>query len=183
MNDTKDIILKLKDIREEKGLSLNDIVNLIEKNGDIVSRSSVQRVFADGSEDVSFRYEETIRPIAKALLDIETIEADDNMDIQAMKMLLKYKIQKIEELESQISQLESDLNKEKLKSHEKLEKERERANRSIDFLKDQVALKDKRMDILLESVQKKDARFDELMDRLIKCQCCVHNKGDQNETI
>ena len=182
MNGTKDIILKLKDIREEKGFSLNDIVNLIEKNGDIVSRSSVQRVFADGSEDVSFRYEETIRPIAKALLDIETIEADDNMDIQAMKMLLRYKIQKIEELESQVRQLESDLNKEKLKYHEKLDKERERSNRSIDFLKDQVALKDKRMDILLESVQKKDERFELLMDRFLACQCCIH-KGEKNESI
>ena len=182
MNDTRDIILKLKDIREKKGLSLNDILTMTEKNGDAISRSSVQRVFADGSEDVSFRYEETIRPIAKALLDIETIEVDDSMDIQAMKMLLKYKIQRIEELESQVRHLETTLDKEKIKYHEKLERERERANRSIDFLKDQVALKDKRMDILLESVQKKDSRHDELIARILACQCCNQNKGGNIET-
>ena len=183
MSDTKDIIFKLKDIKDEKGLSLNEIVALVEKNGDMISRSSIQRVFADGSEEVSFRYDETIRPIAKALLDIETIEVDDNMDIQAMKMLLKYKIQRIEELEHQVLHLQSALDKEKIKYHEKLEKERERSNRSIDFLKDQVALKDKRMDILLESVQTKDLRNNELISRILACQCCSQNKGANNATI
>ena len=162
MENTKDIISKLKQVRDEKGLSLNEIVALVEKNGDYISRSTVQRVFSDGSEDISFRYEESIRPIAKALLDIETIEDTDSMDIQAMKVLLKYKIKRIEELEQQLA-------KEKLKYHEKLDKERERFERSIDFLKEQVSLKDKRMDILMESADKKDKRLDELIDHIMSC--------------
>lgn len=93
MTNTKDIIIKLKEVREEKNLSYNDILVLMEKNNDYLSKSTISRVFSDGSEELSFRYEETIRPIAKALLDIETIEDDDDMDIQAMKSLLKYKIQ------------------------------------------------------------------------------------------
>ena len=84
MENTRELILKLKAVREEKGLSLNKIADLVEKNGDYTSRSSIQRVFADGSEDTSFRYEDTLRPIAKALLDIETIEDTDNLDVQAM---------------------------------------------------------------------------------------------------
>lgn len=162
MNNTKDLIIKLKAVRDEKGLSYNDIVALIEKNGDYVSRSSIQRVFADGSEDTSFRYEDTIRPIANALLDIETIEDTDDMDIQAMKVLLQYKIQRIEELEQQ-------LDKEKIKYHEKLDKERERFQRSIEFLKEQISYKDKRMDLLLDSVEKKDKRLDEMMDHIMNC--------------
>ena len=162
MENTKDIISKLKQVRDEKGLSLNEIVALVEKNGDYISRSTVQRVFSDGSEDISFRYEESIRPIAKALLDIETIEDTDSMDIQAMKVLLKYKIKRIEELEQQLA-------KETLKYHEKLDKERERFERSIDFLKEQVSLKDKRMDILMESADKKDKRLDELIDHIMSC--------------
>lgn len=93
MTNTSDIIIKLKEVRNEKRLSYTDILELMEKNGDFLSKSTLSRVFTDGSENFSFKYEETIRPIAKALLDIETIEADDNMDIQAMKSLLKYKIQ------------------------------------------------------------------------------------------
>ena len=162
MNNSKEIILKLKEVRLEKELSLNDIVDLVEKNGDYVSRSSVQRVFADGSENVTFKYDETIRPIANALLDIDRIETEDDLDTQALKILLQYKNQRIQELEQQ-------LDKEKLKYHEKLEKERDQSRKSIEFLKEQVAYKDKRMDLLLESVDKKDKRLEELITHIMNC--------------
>ena len=172
MTNTRDLILKLKEVREEKGLSFNDILTLMEKNGDFLSKSTISRVFADGSEEQSFRYEETIRPIANALLDIENIEDTDNMDVRAMKSLLKYKIERIEELERQIEELQTALDKEKIKHHEKLDEERERFNRSIDFLKEQVAYKDKRMDLLLESVHEKDALHKEMLEKLLKCSKC-----------
>ena len=156
MTNTKDIIIKLKEVREEKKLSYTDILNLMEKNGDFVSKSTLSRVFAEGSEELSFKYEETIRPIAKALLDIETIEETDNMDVQAMKSLLKYKIQRIEDLEKQIKFLESSLDKEKIKAHEKFDKERKLYNDRIEFLLHQIELKDKRMDLLLEAILKKE---------------------------
>ena len=74
MISTKDLIIKLKAVREEKGLSFNDIMRIMEDNGDYLAKSTLSRVFADGSEENSFRYDETLRPIAKALLDIEDIE-------------------------------------------------------------------------------------------------------------
>lgn len=167
MTNTKDIIIKLKQVREEKGLSYSDIIDLMEKNGDYVSKATISRVFAEGSEDTSFKYEETIRPIAKALLDIETIEADDDLDIQAIKTLLKFKIQRIEELEQKVRDLEAALSKEKLKYHEKLDKEREQHQRSIEFLKEQISLKDKRMDQLLEAVFVKDSQYNELLKSVL----------------
>lgn len=166
-NDIRDIIIKLKQVREEKGLSFSDIITLMEQNGDYISKTSLSRVFAEGSEESVFKYEETIRPIAKVLLDIETIEDDDNIDIQAMKSLLKYKIQRIEELEKQVLHLETALNKEKIKYHEKLDKEREQSRRSIEFLKEQIALKDKRMDQLLEAVFFKDSQYNELLKTVL----------------
>lgn len=171
MTNTKDIILKLKEVRKEKDLSYGKILELMEDNGDYVSKSTISRVFQDGSEDLSFRYEETIRPIAKALLDIETIEDNDDVDVQAMKSLLQYKIQRIEELEHQIEQLECSLDKEKLKYHEKMEQERERWSKSIDFLKEQVTLKDKRIDLLLEAVHEKDGRLEQLLQQILSCPC------------
>ena len=172
MTNTKDIIMKLKEVREEKGYSYGDILAMMEKNGDFLAKSTISRVFADGSEEMSFRYEETIRPIANALLDIETMEDNDSMDVQAMKSLLKYKSQYISDLEQQIKKLESDLDKEKIKYHEKIDAERERFNKSIDFLKEQVAYKDKRMDLLLNAVQEKDALHKEMLDKLMKCSAC-----------
>lgn len=177
MTNTKDLIMKLKEVREEKGLSYNDIMEMMEKNGDYLAKSTLSRVFAEGSEEQSFRYEETIRPIANALLDIENIEDTDNMDIQAMKSLLKYKIRVIEDLEKRISELESALDKEKIKSHEKIEQERERFNRSIDFLKEQINYKDQRMDLLLSSVQDKDKLHKEMLEKLLKCSKCEKYEG------
>lgn len=156
MNKTRDLIIKLKAVKEEKGLSLNKIVDLIEENGDFISRSSIQRVFADGSEDCSFRYEETIRPIAKALLDIENIEDNDSLDTATLKALLKYKIQRIEDLESQLEHLQAALDNEKLKRHEKIDDIRAEYERKIDFLKEQITLKDKRMDLLLSALLEKE---------------------------
>ena len=169
MTNTKDIILQLKEVREEKGLSYNDILSLMEKNGDYLAKSTISRVFADGSEEMSFRYEETIRPIANALLDIETIEDDDTIDTKAMKLLLKYKVQRIEELEKQMEQLQLDLAEEKIKHHERLDEERERSRASIEFLKDQISLKDKRMDMLLDAVVVKDTQYKELLDTIMSC--------------
>lgn len=169
MNSTKDIIIKLKEVREEKGYSFSDILKLMEDNGDFLSKSTISRIFAEGSEENSFRYEETIRPIAKALLDIEDIEEEDNTDVRAMKSLLKYKIERIEELERQIEQLELSLAEEKVKHHEKLDKEREQHQKSIEFLKNQIDLKDKRMDQLLEAVFTKDIQHKELLDVILSC--------------
>jgi predicted protein tyrosine phosphatase len=78
MTKTRDIIIKLKEVRKEKGLSYSDILDLMEKNGDYLAKSTLSKLFSEGSEDLSFKYEETIRPIAKALLGIETIEVDDD---------------------------------------------------------------------------------------------------------
>ena len=172
MTNSKDLILKLKEVREEKRLSYNDILDLMEKNGDFLSKSTLSRVFAEGSEELSFKYEETIRPIANALLDIETIEDTDDMDVKAMKTLLKYKIQWIEELEKQIEHLKTALDKEKISYHEKMEEKQDQFQRSIEFLREQIAYKDQRMDLLLGAVQDKDKLHKEMLEKLLKCSCC-----------
>jgi len=169
MTYTKDIIVKLKAVREEKGLSYSDILDLMEKNGDYLAKSTLSRVFAEGSEEQSFKYEETIRPIAKALLDIETIEDTDDLDTQAMKILLTYKIDRIKELEASVQSLEASLANEKVKYHEKLDKEREQYARTIEFLKEQISLKDKRMDQLLNAIFEKDNQHKELLELILSC--------------
>ena len=120
MTNTKDIIIRLKEVRKERNLSYGDILELMEQNGDFVAKSTLSKLFADGSEDhpEKFRYETTLRPIANAILDMENIEETDH---------------------------------EKLKAHEKLDKEREQFHKSLDFLKEQVALKDKRIDQLMDA--------------------------------
>lgn len=166
MIDTREIILKLKQVKQEKNLSNNDIVELTNHH---VSPSSVQRVFKDGSENSSFRYEDTIRPLVKALLDVDTIEESDDNDTKALKSLLKLKIERIEELEKQIVE-------EKIKNHEKIEKERAQYERHIKLLEEQIAKKDARMDEMKAQFIHKDDEYMKLVDILLNCRGCKGEK-------
>ena len=169
MIKTRDIILQLKEVREERGLSYTDILDMMERNGDYLSKSTLSRVFSEGSEDILFKFESTLKPIANALLDIDTIEDDDDLDTQGLKIMLKLKADKINELEAA-------LDHEKVKHHEKLDKEREQSRRSIEFLKEQIQFKDKRIDFLLEAVFEKDKQHKEMLEKLLRCQHCPNNE-------
>ena len=174
MTDTKELIIKLKQVRKEKNLSLNDIV---EMTGNYLSKTTVQRVFADGSENVSFRYDDTIRPLVRALLgEIDTIEEGDDLDVKAMKNLLQLKIQRINELEKQISDLRLLMAEEKEKGHAKHEKERQQYERHINLLEDQISIKDKRMEEMKNRFDRKDEQYTELVNRLLNCHCCEKGK-------
>ena len=173
MTDTREIILKLKKVRQEKNLSLNDIVDMTDG---MVSKSTIQRVFADDSENTSFRYNDTIRPLVKAMLDVEEIEETDDMDTKALKSLLKLKIARIEELEHQVEHLQTTLDKERIKGFEKFESERKLLHDRITFLTSQIDIKDKRMNEMKEQFNKKDEQYTQLVNRLLDCHCC--SKGE-----
>ena len=165
MTSTSELISRLKEVRQAKNLSYQDIVDLT--NG-AVSKTTVSRVFADGSEEVSFRFDETLKPIAGVLLDVDNFEENDSTTVLAMKSLLRYKSDCIIELENQIKELNSELNREKIKQQEKFDIERRLYNDRITFLLHQIELKDKRMDQLLEAVFQKDKQIKEVMEKIIK---------------
>ncbi len=148
--DTKAIIIELKRIRDENNYSYNDINKLIEANGDYpLSKSSLSRLFATGSEDKSFEYETTIAPVARALIGKKM---DNPVDLV-----------RIEKLVSSIENIAL------------LEKGQ------IDFLKEQLAIKDRQIDNLLKStnaliesmadkdhvLQGKDNQIMKMVDHLI----------------
>ena len=174
MTSSRDVIIQLKEVWKEKkasGMQQSDVLRMIQENGDNLSKSSISRVFADGSENnpEKFRYEITLRPIAKALLGIETIEDTDDQDTQGYKSILKYKMERIEELEDSIKKHESALDREKVKYHEKLDKEREQFHRSLDFLKEQVKLKDDQIKMLMETNAKLMESNSKLTTELLEC--------------
>lgn len=140
MVTTRDLITKLKAVKEERQLSYDAIIELVNEKGGYVSKSSLSRIFSENSEDRGF-LESTLLPVANALLDIDTIEEEDNTDERAMKTLLRYKSERIAELEKQIADVDVEYNK-------KMDAERATWGRSIDFLKDQISKKDERIDIL-----------------------------------
>lgn len=167
MIETKELVLKLKEEQQKRHLSVNDILDLTNNH---VSATTIRRViFTDGSENSSFRYEDTLRPLVKALLDMDSIEDADDMDTKAMKSLLKLKIQRIEELEKQI-------NEERVKNQNKIEKEREQYERHIKLLEEQIATKDRRMEEMKTRYDKKDDQYTELVNKFLNCHCCEGRK-------
>jgi transcriptional regulator with XRE-family HTH domain len=166
MPDTKDVILNLKKVKKEKNLSLDKIVEMIEENNEFVSKTTLSRVFRKGSEDEIFRYEATLKPIANALLDIDNIETSDDTDTQAYKSLLKLKAEIISQLEDKIKVIESE---EKRKYHDKLERETDKFQESLDFVKKQVELKDKRIDMLMAANERLSIMNNRMLEQFMEC--------------
>lgn len=173
MIETREVILALKQVKDEKNLSLDRILDLMELNDPTtaVSKTTLSRVFAKGSEDQLFRYETTLRPIACVLLD-ENIEVNDDTNTKGIKAILKLKKDIIDELENKIKTVESE---EKEKYRAKLEAETEKFQRSLDFVKNQIELKDKRIDHLLEENMKLVDANMRLLDQVLNCPL---KKGD-----
>lgn len=74
---TSEIILQMKKVKEEQGLTLKNIFDKVNKNGiQVVSESTIRRVFAENSENQNFDYEETVMPIASAILMTGSDEFD-----------------------------------------------------------------------------------------------------------
>ena len=126
-----DIISQLKQVRNEEGLSYQRIVDLVEDNGGHVSLSSVKRVFEEGSESYGWQYENTLKPIAAAVLRFYSPAVPATAaEADGLKAVIKYKSEKIDSLEAQLARCE------------------ESYQRRLDFIKGQIELKDARIDRL-----------------------------------
>ena len=63
-------IHRLKEIKNEQGLSISQIMKMMEERGQFVSEATLKKIFQDGSEEKNFRYQDTIMPVADVLLDL-----------------------------------------------------------------------------------------------------------------
>ena len=168
MTNTKEIIEQLKEVKSQKNLSLDTIMRMVENDGGYISKTTLSRLFSKNSVELGFRYEETIKPVANVLLGIDHIEENELADVKAMKYIIQNKAQRIMALEKELAET-------KEKYHEKLDKERAQSRRSIDFLKDQISLKDKRMDLLLDMVLKRDEQYQKMMKNLLDNKNIIDN--------
>ena len=151
-----EIIRNLKRVRTEDGLSINDIVRMCEDNGEAVSESTVKKVFSDGSEALGFNYENTLKPIIRALLG----DHEETAETEMMISVAEFKAAKIEDLKAQMARMEDSY------------------KRRIEFLMQQIEIKDARID-------KRDEMISKLIDSIIKktlCQgdkCPMHGKENK----
>ena len=176
MTNVKDVIVKLREVQQEKELSYDKILSMLEDDGEFISKSTLSRLFGKSWDKYSFDYEKTILPIANVLLDIETIEADDDIDTRAYKSVIKLKKSIIAELEGKIKTIETE---EKSKYLEKLAEETAKFQQSLDFMRNQIELKDKRIDQLMDANDRLSIMNNRMLEQFLDCP--VKNKGCRNE--
>lgn len=147
----RDIVLKLKAVRDKENLSIHDIMDRLEATGSYLSESTVRRVFRDNSEnELGFTYAKAVKPIADILL---SEEADDPALLEkngALHAIIREKNRTIESLQEKLETAAGQI--------DELKKQYDALRREVDlrlrFLRDQIELKDRRMDEKDEIIKK-----------------------------
>ena len=139
-------IRRLKQIKEEQNLSYGKIMSIMEERGQFVSESTLKRVFADGSEDQNFRYQDSIAPIADVLLDIYG-ESSGIEDIEAMHRIIREKNKLIEFLMIKLDEKEKEFEERKALYEER----KAQYEKTIDRFETQAAHKDELIERLLNA--------------------------------
>ena len=136
---SQELIRQLKDVKQKNEITYPRIMDRMEKKGKFVSLTTLRRVFADGSEANanSFSYENTLLPIAEALLEPEDVPTEDPQ-VDALKAVIHVQNEEIARLHEMKEHLEG----------------------RITFLLEQIEKKDRRMD-------EKDEIIRKLMDKCL----------------
>lgn len=159
--DAKDVILALKKVYKEQGLSIDKVLTMVNNQvGEgTISRSTIQAVFAEGSETGArqFGFTSVLKPLCVVLLDMEQIEENDSANVKAYKSIMLIKQEIIEELKVANERT-------KLEYAEKSQMEAERYLKSMEFKDNQIALKDQRIDELLSGWREMSTTIKELTE-------------------
>lgn len=121
----EEVLRQLKTARKTKGLSYQSIVDGTEELGMAVSLSSVRRVFAEDSDADDFRWDTTLRPIARVVLGMDSDEEPQTMEeakaeVVGLTAVVDYKEAMIQKLEAELERARGE-HKRELDSHEAAE--------------------------------------------------------------
>jgi hypothetical protein len=159
---TKEIILQLKQSREERDLSISEIYDMMMAANCDISMTTLKRVFAEGSEDKGFRYKDTIQPIAQVMLAIKEETTADNqltdVEIDALKNIVLLKDTMIDELTKQQRQL--------AEQYAEAVAELEECKANFATHRKQLEVMADHLQLLADQVRRKDKCIDELLNRL-----------------
>ena len=158
LKDSRELIIALKEAKKKQEITIPRLMEMLQAKNQTVARTTLVRLFSEGSEDNDgFNYTSTLKPVADVLLsgDHDSI----NQEIVRLQSELTVKEETIATLNSQIDSLIA-----------QIKQMQEEETRRLNFLKNQIELKDKRMDTKDELIQrvmdrndKKDKAIAELM--------------------
>jgi hypothetical protein len=159
---TKEIILQLKQSKNERDLSISEIYDMLMAANCDISLTTLKRVFAEGSEDKGFRYKGTIQPIAQVMLAIKEETTPDNqltdVEIDALKNIALLKDTIITDLQKENEALAA--------KAAQLMKDYAEAQEKIELLKKQAEFLTSRVHRLDELIERKDDYIDRLAKKV-----------------
>lgn len=133
--------MQLKQIKHDRELSVQDVYLMVKGAGFSTSESSVRRVFAPGSEEQNFRFQDTIQPISQVMIGVkEEGEPLNVAEADALKQIALLKDAMINDLQKENDELK--------KKAERLEHDLALVTDRVEFLKGQIARKDDYIDRL-----------------------------------
>ena len=143
----KSTVERLRSVKKEHGLTLSQISDMLDKKGYFLSEATVKRVFSENHDPLSFRYRDTIAPLADVLLDLYT-DKSNSEDICALKAMIHDKNKMIDMLIIKNEEQKKDF--EKRITH--LQKQIESLEKHLDFRERVITRKDEVIEKLINKM-------------------------------
>jgi Mg2+ and Co2+ transporter CorA len=128
-------------------MTISDILDLLEKKNYFLSEATLKRVFSENNDPSSFKYRDTIVPLADVLLDFYEDQSGTE-ELTALKSMIRDKNMTISILIAKNEEIRADF--EKRIAH--LQKQIDRLEKNLDFREKVVEQKDKVIEKLINKV-------------------------------
>lgn len=143
----KSTVERLRNVKKEHCLTISEICTMLDKKGYFLSEATLKRVFSDNHDPLSFKYRDTIAPLADVLLELYD-DKSGSEDVQALKTMIHDKNKMIDLLVVKNEELKKDC--EKRISH--LQRQVEKLEQHLDFRERVIQRKDEVIEKLLNNV-------------------------------
>lgn len=143
----KKTVSRLRQVRKDNGLTIPAIIEMLDTKGCYLSEATVKRVFSENADPTSFRYRDTIAPLADVLLDLYS-DTSGSEDIAALKAMIHDKNKTISILLARDEERKADY--EKRLAH--LQKQIEALEKHLDFREKVIERKDEVIERLINKV-------------------------------
>jgi transcriptional regulator with XRE-family HTH domain len=154
---------RLRNVRKEHGLTIPQICEMLDKKGCFISEATVKRVFSENHDPTTFRYRDTLAPLADVILDIYD-DKSGSEDVAALKAMIHDKNKMIDLLVVKNEEQKADF--ERQISH--LKKQVDRLEANLDFRERMIDRKDGVVSKLLDNIAHKDEIIEKLLRNKIE---------------
>ena len=143
----KDTVERIRKVKKEKDMTISDILDLLEKKNYFLSEATLKRVYSENNDPSSFKYRDTIVPLADVLLDFYEDQSGTE-ELAALKSMIRDKNMTISILIAKNEEIRGDYDKRI--AH--LQKQIDRLEKNLDFREGVVQQKDKVIEKLINKV-------------------------------